>query len=192
MFFSFGYSFASSITLLLADVLAKLPVCPAEVLSAGWCRGCFPPVLEAWDTPLLSPNPPYLRISLPSLLLGALGGHPAAGLPPHFWARPSCLQAWRLGSLRLSTAAGISFRMQGSTPLPLPELLSSVPCGASGSCPGGAGGLEQAWGRSPGASPGACISAEQPGGRANKYQTFSGEINYPPAARENSRYKLSC
>lgn len=59
--------------LLLEAALAKHPDCPAEVLCAGWCRGCFPPVLEAWDTPLLSPNPPYLRISLPSLLLGALG-----------------------------------------------------------------------------------------------------------------------
>lgn len=56
----------------------------------------------------------------------------------------------------------------------------------------GAERMEQAWGRRRGASPGACISAEQPGGRANKYQTFSGEINYPPTARENSRDKLSC
>lgn len=36
----------------------------------------------------------------------------------------------------------------------------------------GAERMEQAWGRSRSMSPGACISAEQPGGRANKYQTL--------------------
>ena len=36
----------------------------------------------------------------------------------------------------------------------------------------GAERMEQAWGRSCSMSPGACISAEQPGGRANKYQTL--------------------
>lgn len=81
MFFSLGYSFAATINLLLEAALAKHPDCLAEVLSAGWCRGCFPPVLEARDTLLLSPNPPYLRSSLPSLLLGALGGHPPVSPP---------------------------------------------------------------------------------------------------------------
>ena len=85
----------------------------------------------------------------------------------------------------------------GEHPLPLPELLSSVPCGASRSCPGGAGGLEQrGWSR-PGAGAAACpleraSPLSSPAAALINIKPFSGEINYPPTARENSRDKLSC
>ena len=178
MFFSLGYSFAATIKLLLEAALAKHPDCLAEVLSAGWCRGCFPPVLEAWDTLLLSPNPPYLRSSLPSLLLGALGGHPPVSPPLQMPAF--------LGSVLKSP--GLKARLTSPPPwlLASPSGWRGAPCFLFLSycplCPArvlprrsgwaGAERMEQAWGWSRGASPGACISAEQPGGRANKYQTL--------------------
>ena len=180
LFFSLGYSFAATINLLLEAALAKHPDCLAEVLSAGWCRDCFPPVLEAWDTPLLSPNPPYLRISLSSLLLGALGGHPPASPPlqmPAFLGL--VLKSPGLKARLASPLHGCWHPLQDGGEHPASSSRVTVLCALQ--CQqvlprrsgwAGAERMEQAWGRSRGTSPGACISAEQPGGCANKYQTL--------------------
>ena len=170
-----------------------------------WRRVCSLPALEAWGSPLLRQAPPYLTISLPSLRLEGPGGHPPASPPPQmpaFLGSVLSLQAlgrsevWRVF---LAPPAQLRVQLPGwrGTPyflFPRVTVLCAlghrrVLSGRSGWA--GAERMEQAWGWTRSASPGAFISAEQPAAALINIEPFNGEINYPPTARQNSRDKLS-